>query len=228
VNREIRLLYFKGCPNVEEARSNLRVALSHTRLAEHWEETDLTAGDCPERWKGFPSPTVLLDAADVVSGAREQAGTRSCRASGAPTSAQIEAALGADRSWFVGLASMPAAVAGVLPALVCPACYPALAGFIGALGLGASANRVIAPLTAVLLLIALAGLAYQAKRSRNFWPLAIGVIGAAATYLGQFVLALPAVKVAGIVLLVGASFWNVLLKIKNFRRHDCPDCASGR
>lgn len=46
-------------------------------------------------------------------------------------------------------------------------------------------------------------------------------------YLGQFVLALPAVKVGGIVVLVGTSFWNVLPKLKNIRRHDCPACARG-
>jgi len=88
-------------------------------------------------------------------------------------------------------------------------------------------DRVIAPLTIALLLVALAGLAYQGAKSRNFWPLGAGAIGAVTMYLGQFVLAVPALKDAGIALLIGASFWNVLPKIKNFRRHDCPACAKG-
>jgi len=91
--RQVRLLYFAGCPNVEQARANLRDALGRSGLAERWEETDLQGPDCPEGWKGFPSPTVLVDGADVVSGARTQAGTSSCRFGGAPGAERIAAAL---------------------------------------------------------------------------------------------------------------------------------------
>lgn len=227
MSRKIRLLYFEDCPNVEQARENLREALSHAGLAQRWDETDIRSSDCPDRWKGFPSPTVLVDGTDIVSGAEAQSGSSSCRTGGAPTWEQIGTALAADKSWYAGLTALPAAAAGVLPASICPACYPALAGFISSLGLGASADRVIAPLTIVLLLIALAGLGYQATRNRNYWPLAAGAIGAIAMYAGQFVLALPAVKIGGIVLLVTASFWNVIPKLRKLRGHDCPECERG-
>jgi len=228
MKREIRLLYFKGCPNVEQARANVRAALCRSGLAERWEEMDLETGECPDHWRGFPSPTILVDDTDVVSGAKARPGSSSCRAGGAPSPEQIAAALASDRSWFAGFASIPAVAVGALPASVCPACYPALAGFISALGLGASADRVTAPLTATLLLVAVAGLAYQARKSRSYWPLGAGVAGAVAMYVGQFVLMLPAVKAGGISLLVGASFWNVVPKLKNFRRHDCPACEQGK
>lgn len=228
MNRQIRLLYFKDCPHVEQAREHLREALSRAGLAHRWDETDTRSSDCPERWKGFPSPTVLVDGADIVSGSRAQPGSGSCRMDGAPTSKQIGAALAADKSRYAGLSALPAAAAGALPASFCPACYPALAGFVGSLGLGASADRIIAPLTIALLLIALAGLGFQASRNRNYWPLAAGAAGAAAMYAGQFVLALPAVKIGGIALLVAASFWNVIPKLRKRTGHDCPACAGGR
>lgn len=209
MSRDMRLLYFKGCPNVEQARANMRAAMTEAGLTPTWEETDLEAADCPERWKGFPSPTVLMDGADIVSGATVQAGSTSCRFGGAPGIPRIAQAINR-RSWLPALSALPAAIVSLLPAAFCPACYPALAGLFGAIGLGAFAERLLAPLTAMLLLIALAGLAYQGRRGGGYRPLAAGALGAAAMYAGQFLIGSSPLKIAGIVLLIAASFWNVL------------------
>lgn len=221
---DIRLLYFKSCPNVDEARLNLRTALAQAGWPEQWEETDLEKMECPEKWRGFPSPTVLIGGADIITGARLQPGTSSCRFGGAPSPEQIKSAL-SHRSWLSVLTAIPAAAVGLVPATFCPACIPALAGFIGALGLGVSADRILAPVTMVLLLVALAGLAYQCHRGGTYRPFAVGVLGAMAMYSGQFCFESTTLKGVGIAALVGASFWNVLPRIKLSGGRHCSACA---
>ena len=154
------------------------------------------------------------------------AGSSSCRCGGAPGAPQIAAAV-KRRALWASCAALPAAVVGLLPAAFCPACYPALAGLLGALGLGATAEKSLAPVTAILLLLALLGLTYQAKRNRNYRPLALGALGAVAIYAGQFLLASAMIKLSGIVVLMAASFWNILQRRKGFEA-ECPDCAEGR
>ena len=41
MKRKLHLLYFEGCPNVVQARDNLRRALTDLGLPQHWEEVDL-------------------------------------------------------------------------------------------------------------------------------------------------------------------------------------------
>lgn len=227
MSREIRLLYFKGCPNVDQARAEVREALTRAGLAQRWEETDLEAADCPMQWKGFPSPTVLVGGRDVVGGAKARSGTSSCRFGGAPGAAKIAAAL-TKRSWIAALTAIPAAAIGIVPATFCPACSPALAALLGAIGLGAFAERILAPMTVFLLLIALAGFAYQGRRSGDYRPLAAGALGALAMYAGQFLLQSAAVKGLGIAALVAASIWNVVPRKRSAGGEDCSACAKGR
>ncbi len=211
---------------METARANLRAALARVGLAARWEEVDLRSAGCPARLRGFPSPTVLVDGADVFTGAKEQPGQSACRFGGAPGVGPIAAALKA-RSWSSMLAPLPAALAGLLPATFCPACYPALGGLLGAIGLGAYAERLLAPLTLVLLAAALVGLGFEGRRGGDYRPLALGGFGAAAMYAGQFLIASALVKFAGIAVLLAASFWNVFPRLKR-SRDSCPACAEGR
>ena len=86
----IKLLYFEGCPNAEAARENLARALELSVSVggrgggSEWEEVDLSLPDAPDRWKGFPSPTVLVNGRDVETGESVSGGTSACRLSGAP------------------------------------------------------------------------------------------------------------------------------------------------
>ncbi len=83
---EITLLYFEGCPNVGAARENLTRVLASSALANgEWEEVDLLLPDAPDGWKGFPSPTVLVNGKDVETGESGSDGTSACRLGGAPT-----------------------------------------------------------------------------------------------------------------------------------------------
>ena len=65
--KSVALLNFKGCPNVDQARENLRAAFQRIGRPAEWEEVDLESSNCPESWRGFPSPTVLVEGLDAVS-----------------------------------------------------------------------------------------------------------------------------------------------------------------
>lgn len=223
----VQLLYFDGCPNVELARENVRKAFGLSRLEPEWREVDLRSPDCPASLRGFPSPSVLVDGREVGTGRTEAGSPASCRLGGLPSADQIARAL-RRRSWSAAAASAPAALIGSLPASFCPACYPALAGLLGALGLGAYGELLLAPLTAALLLVALGGLLFQAKRTGDYRAFSAGAVGAAGVYAGQFLLVSTPLKLAGVAILVGASLWNVVPKITGRSERACPACREGR
>jgi hypothetical protein len=77
----VRLLSVPGCPHVEQARVALRRALADARITAPVEEL---VGD-------YPSPTILIDGRDVVTGAPP--GSCACCRLDLPTAAQIAAVL---------------------------------------------------------------------------------------------------------------------------------------
>ncbi|MEX0692451.1 MAG: hypothetical protein WD934_04645 [Gemmatimonadales bacterium] len=89
--QEIELVYFRGCPNADVARANVRAALEALGRATPVTEWDQLADGAPERIKGYGSPTVLVNGRDIT-GVGAAAGA-TCRAEGAPSVAQISAAL---------------------------------------------------------------------------------------------------------------------------------------
>lgn len=90
--RKIDLIYFDGCPNVEDARANLRAAVDAEGGLGDWEEWALEDSATPERFRGYGSPTVLVDGADVT-GVGKTGAAMSCRADGAPSVQTIRGAL---------------------------------------------------------------------------------------------------------------------------------------
>lgn len=222
------LLYFESCPNKDKARENLKQALAQLGLAPAWDEIDLENPKTPRKWRGFPSPTILVDGVDVATGHLSASGTASCRLGGTPSVELIASKLknsSPAKKWWVPLGSAPAALIGLFPAAFCPACYPALAGLLSSLGLaGLISDAVLRPLTAAFLLIAVLALGYQTKRDRNYGPLAVGALGAIGIYAGLYVFALSALKFAGIALLIGASVWNVRPKQFFKGKAECSAC----
>ena len=81
----IHLLCFEGCPNAGKARNNLRKAINEAGLIlNNWEEVDIENPETYKGWKGFPSPTILVNGANIESGERYAEGRGSCRLGGAP------------------------------------------------------------------------------------------------------------------------------------------------
>lgn len=208
-----RLLYFEGCPNVEQARENLRLALGRAGLKPDWEEVNLQDSRTPADWRGFPSPTVLAYGRDVATGARSAQGSSACRFGGAPSVELIVGKLtrrGLGR-WLAMAGALPAAAIGSFPAAFCPACYPALAGLLSSMGLGAFADdAVLRPMTIALLAVAIAGLAYGARRTKRYLPTALGGLGALGMYAGLYWISSAPLKWAGVAALIAASIWNIL------------------
>ena len=106
------------------------------------------------------------------------------------------------------LLGIPAAALAALP--LCPACYPAYAGILSALGLSVLENTLAQTLLTVLFLsLALGALLYGARSRRGYGPFALGAAGSAVLALSKFVIGSDPVTYAGVGVLVLAGLWNV-------------------
>jgi len=79
----IELVYFEGCPNVDDARRNLREALRSSGAAATWTEWDNEAESTPDSYRLYGSPTVLVNGRDVT-GPHGGNQASACRSDGAP------------------------------------------------------------------------------------------------------------------------------------------------
>lgn len=86
-------MYFSGCPNVEAARASVRAALEIEGAPTRWGEWDLASVTAPQRLRGYPSPTVLVDGRDVSGSDEDTDGRFSCRREGSPSTAAVLRAL---------------------------------------------------------------------------------------------------------------------------------------
>ena len=119
-----------------------------------------------------------------------------------------------ERTWKQNLLAVPGVGLSLLPKLACPACWPAYAGLLSSVGLGFLVSTVyLLPMTAAFLLLAVAMLAFRARRRRGYGPFALGFIAASFILLGKFSLASNPVLYAGLGLLILASVWNSCLII---------------
>ena len=58
-----------------------------------WAEVNIRDSAAPDKWRGFPSPTVLVDGKDIVTGTDSATGSSACRLGGAPSVEAIAARL---------------------------------------------------------------------------------------------------------------------------------------
>ncbi len=121
----------------------------------------------------------------------------------------------------IQLASLlPAVGAALLPKLTCPACWPAYAALLSALGVGfIDYTPFLLPLTLVFLIVTLALLAWRPRR--GYAPLALGLLASAIVLIGNFFLDSDITTYAGVALLVGASTWNAWPR-KSAISYKCP------
>jgi len=89
--RQIELVFFEGCPHADEARLRLRRVLVQSGLEAEWREWDTGKGGTPVAYRGFGSPTILIDGR-AVSGAVAGSGM-GCAVGGAPSEEAIHEAL---------------------------------------------------------------------------------------------------------------------------------------
>lgn len=214
----VELIYDSDCPNVEQAREVLLQAFSRTNLPPSWKEFDRKAADSPPYASNFGSPTILVDGKDVT-GAKGASDANCCRLymhnqgySGVPEISQVVHSLESSQrqgfSWSRIATTLPSLVA-VLPVLHCPACWPAYAGVLSALGLGFLWQAAyLLPITIILLTSAVFALAYKARSRHGYMPMILGLAAAVAVLGGKFWLQSDPVVYGSLSILVVASVWN--------------------
>lgn len=218
----VELIYDRDCPNVPQARENLLRAFSQAGLAPSWQEWDRADAEAPAYARAYGSPTVLVHSKDVAGSKGSDA--TSCRIyvngegrnQGVPPVDMIVTALNgsfttpARKHFGAGIVPLlPAIVAAVMPKLVCPACWPAYAGILSAVGLGfINYSPYLLPLTTVFLAVVLVSLAWRAKTRRGYAPLLLGGMAAAIVLIGKFHFDSDNATYLGVALLVAASLWN--------------------
>lgn len=239
---DVVLLYQPACPNVPGARANLMRAFSKASVPASWRELDLGGADTPRAWRGFGSPTILVDGKDVGGGEPQEGAT--CRlyedggrTAGAPSVEAIAASLiaapptvahadasvpaGSARSVGSVFAAVPGVIIALLPKGMCPACWPAYAAVLSALGLGfLMQDRYLLPLTIAFLALATLALTYRARVRRGFGPAIAGGLAGVLLLVGKFVLEMPIVAYGGIAAFTVAAIWNAW----PMRRASCPAC----
>ena len=101
----VDLVYDPGCPNVDGARDVLTHALQAAGAPAVWTEWSTEDADCPDRCRGYGSPTILVNGKDVAPGPhewkpREEGGAPRCRVyqtedglTGVPPQAEVRAAI---------------------------------------------------------------------------------------------------------------------------------------
>ena len=205
----IELIYDSDCPNVENARAHLRKACAQAGLDLPWREWDRSSLDGPSYVRRFGSPTVLVDGKDVA-GLQPARGGNCCRlylsdkgeVRRSPAVEAIVAALVQSKEaetdsgnranrfgWRSSLAMLPGLATAILPKLACPACWPAYAGLMSALGLGfLIQSRHLLLVTGVFLVVAVAALGFRIRMRRAYGPFLTGGLGAVIVIIGKFVL----------------------------------------
>lgn len=93
--RRIDLVYFEACPHVAKARENIAEVIARVGAdLVDYREWNLMDDTTPDRYRGFGSPSVLVDG-DDAAGIGPSSQGMSCRSEGAPSINEIANRLGA-------------------------------------------------------------------------------------------------------------------------------------
>ncbi len=247
---KVELIYDRDCPNVDEARAELKKAFDELGMAPKWMEWERGDPSSPPYVRRYGSPTILVEGKDVAGEIPAKDEASCCRVYGdpagglrrAPSAEMIARVLrtvggksGTDddpsprsRSvWGLSLPVLPALGASLLPVGTCPLCWPAYAGLLSALGLGVLLKgSYMLALTSFFFVIAVAALAYNARSRRGFGPFFVGLGAAGLVLVGKFLLPAPPLVYAGVGLLLVASAWNVWPR-RSPGGDSCSACAAG-
>lgn len=240
---QVELVYDEECPNVPAARAQLMQAFAAAGVAPRWQEWALNAGEAPARVRGYGSPTILVNGADVA-GAAPHGDAAACRVygrgsdvyQGVPplddilralrSASQPETFRRAKGAWRLNGAILPAFGTALLPKLACPACWPAYGGLLSSLGVGfVDYTPYLLPLTIGFLALALAALGYRASRRRGYGPLVLGLIASAVILVGKFGYDHDIAMYTGLTALVAASLWNTWPR-RQPHSAPCPACTT--
>lgn len=235
----VELIYDLDCPNYRSARTQILKAFAKMKIAPRWKEWDRNAPDSPSHVRLYGSPTILVNGQDVCQA--EPSMGNSCRLypeeksgfRGMPSVNTIFAALRASnrtidpspKPWKRMLTLLPVIGTAFLPKLVCPACWPAYAGILSALGLGfVNYSPYLFPLSIVFVGIVLFSLTYRAKTRNGYGPLLAGSVASVVLLVGKFGFESDLFLYGGVAGLVGSSIWNTWPR--RDQKEKCPACIN--
>lgn len=228
----VELIYDADCPNVGKARTQLLRAFALASRPPRWREWRRDDNNAPARVRRFGSPTILINGRDVAPMADA---TACCRLyaqggsamSGVPPLDVISRALrrtGSRFDWKGAGLWGPAVGIAFLPKLICPACWPAYAALVGALGLPFLLETAfLLPLTLAALALVLSLLAWRAPQRRGYGPLRLAALAGAAIVTGKFGFESNVAAYVGASALFGACIWNSWPRSDAAALH-CPAC----
>lgn len=130
------------------------------------------------------------------------------------------------KGWLATLGSIGSAITVGF----CPICIPAIGTLLSVIGLGFLVNEsVLQPLLIALILLAWFGYFWSyIKEHRVIYPLMLGVLAGVSLYVGRYIylggLLNAALMYGGVISMIGASVWNIILRK---RRVSCPNCVPG-
>lgn len=234
----IELIYDSDCPNVPLARERLVNALKQVDAPLEWTEWERSDSTAPSYVYRYASPTILIDSIDVGGDTSLLDGQEGCRLyggpegsiEGAPSLNSILAAfpssiispLATAKSRASVFASLGAIAVAALPVGTCPACLPAYAGILSALGLGFAFDGTWSLVTlAVLLIIGLFTLAWRANRRNGYKPFLFGLVASLLIILGKTNIDAEPILYAGSGLLLIVCIWNIWPRKKPLEKRAC-------
>lgn len=230
----VELVYDRDCPNADVARSNIQQAFADGFEYElrEWDRSDPNS---PPYAASYGSPTILINGNDV-SGAGGEADAKSCRVyhdvsgrlMGAPSHEMIRrSVVGCARKrrgpLFAGLTGI-ASVLGMasIPALTCPACWPAYVALLGAAGIGIfDFTPYLMPSIVLSVAVTLTAIGYQSYRAKSGTDFGLGVVGAILILVGRFGLLSDSAVYFGVAVMVSALVLDHLRRISKSRSVSC-------
>lgn len=230
---KVELIYFDGCPNINDTRALLVKALVKLKQPVKWIEWNSNDEQCPREYASLGSPTVLIDGLDVAPPQFDSQGDccriymdeQSNQVTGNPgLIAIIKAIENATNQlkinmpsttirpkWIAFLSAIPSIFIALLPKLTCPMCWPAYTAVLSALGINFVNYTPYLPLViTTLLAISLSSIAYKAPTRHGYKPFWIGVVASVGVLLGQFALKSTSLFFTSSLLLITAAIWNAL------------------
>jgi len=239
MSADVKLVYDPTCPHASEARKALLQAFVIAGLPACWTEWRTNDPEIPERIRRLPSPTILLRGRDIAGTGTAATGP-SCRLHGerssdALSSREIAKRLKA-RGWMEigGMASgASGAMTLLLPAGLCPGCWPAYAAVLSSLGAGFLLKTSYeASIAVALFAVGVASHSYHVRRTARYTTLLLALAGASTALAGKFILGAPAVQYIGLFAFVLSAVWAAVYGVPQrnansrhpFKNEDLEDC----
>lgn len=125
-------------------------------------------------------------------------------------------------------ALLPGLGLAVLSKFTCAACLTAYSGVLASVGVGfVAAGSGLTILTAVLLVLGLASVAWSTRRHRHLGPLTLVLVGSGVLLTARSGMPSTRVLLAGAAMTLAGSFWNLWLERRaQGCRVDVRDSAS--